>query len=158
MADGLHYLHSCKIIHGNLKGVSRFNLLSPLFSASGANLNELKANVMIDSNGHARLTDFGLTSIPRDEGSILSFQDSDAVSMTTWAAPEVLNGGAPSEKADVFTFAMVAVEVCTWVFLMGISRLTISKSRSQGVHRSLRTTKPPCLISCPEGALSDRRR
>ena len=42
VADGLHYLHSCKIIHGNLKGVSRFNPLSLLFSASGANLNKLE--------------------------------------------------------------------------------------------------------------------
>ena len=118
-----------------------------------------KANVMIDSDGHARLTDFGLTSIPRDEGSILSPQDSDAIGVTTWAAPEILNAGPMSEKADVFTFSMVAVEVCIRGILPGISRLTLVSNRhSQGDRRSLRITKQPCLISYVEGALSDRRR
>ena len=32
---------------------------------------------------------------------------------TTWAAPEILRGGAVTKEGDVFTFAMVAIEVCT---------------------------------------------
>jgi hypothetical protein len=33
--------------------------------------------------------------------------------MTTWAAPEILRGGSVTKEGDVFTFSMVAVEVCT---------------------------------------------
>ena len=32
VADGLHYLHSCNVIHGSLKGVSNLVLYSQLFS------------------------------------------------------------------------------------------------------------------------------
>ena len=72
-----------------------------------------KANVLIDKNDHARLTDFGLASINREENSTLSPQDRGAAGTTTWAAPEILEGGAVSKEGDVFTFAMVTVEVCT---------------------------------------------
>ena len=34
------------------------------------------------------------------------------MSKTTLAAPEILGGGPMSKEGDVFTFAMVAVEVC----------------------------------------------
>ncbi|KAF9789477.1 kinase-like domain-containing protein [Thelephora terrestris] len=91
VANGLHYLHSCGIIHGDLKG----------------------ANILIDKDGHARLTDFGLTSIIRGDDSIRSPQDSAIASTTMWAAPEVLQGGASTKEGDVFTFAMVAVETFT---------------------------------------------
>lgn len=73
----------------------------------------LKANILIDGDGHARLTDFGLTSITGGDTSILSPQDPNLMSTTTWAAPEILQGDPVSKEADVFTFAMVAVEVCT---------------------------------------------
>ena len=38
VADGLHYLHSCNIIHGDLKGVSRLILRPRPFSKSDVNL------------------------------------------------------------------------------------------------------------------------
>ena len=66
---------------------------------------------MIDRDGHARLTDFGLISIIREENSVVSPQDSDTANTTTWAAPEILEGGPASKEGDIFTFAMVAVEV-----------------------------------------------
>ncbi|KAF9790828.1 kinase-like domain-containing protein [Thelephora terrestris] len=91
ITDGLHFLHSCKIIHGNLKGV----------------------NVLIDKNNHARLTDFGLASVIREENSTLSPQDRGAAGTTAWAAPEILKGGTMSKEGDVFTLAMVAVETFT---------------------------------------------
>ena len=70
-----------------------------------------KANILVDEDGHARLTDFGLTSITRGEDSVLSPQDSSTAVTTTWAAPEILHGGAVTKEGDIFTFAMVAVEV-----------------------------------------------
>jgi len=72
-----------------------------------------KANILIDGEGRARLTDFGLTSIVRGEKSIVSAQDPTVTNVTTWVAPEILGGGPVSKEGDIFTFAMVAVEVCT---------------------------------------------
>jgi len=71
-----------------------------------------KANILIDQDNHARLTDFGLTSIIRGDYSTLSPQDSGAGN-TTWAAPEILKGGPATKEGDVFSFAMVAIEVRT---------------------------------------------
>jgi len=71
----------------------------------------LKANILIDKDGHARLTDFGLTSIIREDNSLQSPQSSIA-NTTTWAAPEILRGEPVSKEGDVFTFAMVVIEVC----------------------------------------------
>ena len=42
VADGLHFLHSNKIIHGDLKGVSHPILHSQFFSESDINLDELE--------------------------------------------------------------------------------------------------------------------
>lgn len=71
-----------------------------------------KANILIDKDGHARLTDFGLGSIARWDYSIINPQGPDVANTMTWAAPEILKGYPVSKEGDIFTFAMVAVEVC----------------------------------------------
>lgn len=75
---------------------------------------------MIDKDGRARLTDFGLAYIVRGKSSIRVSQGPDITGMTTWAAPEILRGGAATKEGDVFTFAMVAIEVCSGVFERGL--------------------------------------
>ena len=60
---------------------------------------------MVDRNGHARLTDFGLASINsalinRTEGRTMR-----------WTAPEVLKGGKITPEADIFSFGMIVIEV-----------------------------------------------
>jgi serine/threonine protein kinase len=148
VADGLHYLHSCNVIHGDLKGVSH---LIFHFSFSWSQIlipTNSKANILIDRDGHARLTDFGLTSIIRGENSVVSPQDSNIANTTTWAAPEILEGGPVSKEGDVFTFAMVAVEVC-----QSSNRSSIpppyapSNRRSRVTLRSLSTPTPRHLRS-----------
>jgi len=65
----------------------------------------------VDATGHARITDFGLSSMV-DQGldSMRSIVD-DLGRATRWAAPEVLIGEEePSKQADVFSFAMVTIE------------------------------------------------
>ena len=108
MANGLHYLHSCNIIHGDLKAVS---CVFP-FSESVLIPTNSKSNVLVDGDGRARLTDFGLSSIVRVDGSLASPQDYTGMHATAWAAPEILHGNLPSKEGDIFTFAMVVVEVC----------------------------------------------
>ena len=71
-----------------------------------------KSNVLIDRDGNARLTDFGLTSILRGDNSTRGTQDQDVPTIGAWAAPEVQMGGFMTKEGDVFMFAMVAVEVC----------------------------------------------
>ena len=100
-----------------------------------------KANVLIDKNGHARLADFGLASIVPGNQSVVSLPDANMTIATTWAAPEISNGGSLTKAGDVFTFAMVAVEVCAGGFF-GRSFSTCSRRtdvyRASPIHQMLR--------------------
>ena len=114
MAEGLHYLHSYNLVHGDLKGVSDFSCHSRLFSLRQILIQRnSKANILIDKNNHARLTDFGLASIVLGNQSTVSLLDSSLRTATRWAAPEILKGGSVTKEGDVFAFAMVATEVRT---------------------------------------------
>lgn len=71
-----------------------------------------KPNILIDGNGHARVSDFGLASIAY--GKYSSGTRSDKGRTVRWTAPEVLFGTvAASKQADTFAFGMVVVEVRT---------------------------------------------
>ena len=73
----------------------------------------LKANVLVDEGGRASLTDFGLASITLGNQSDISLPDASLTIATTWAAPEISKGGPVTKEGDIFTFAMVMVEVFT---------------------------------------------
>lgn len=106
-----------------------------------------KANILIDKGGHARLTDFGLTSIIPGEYPVASPQEAHITSTTMWVAPEILGGDPVSKEGDVFSFAMVTIEVChertlQWVFLS----LPTSNRHSRAVLLSSTITQLPCMI------------
>ena len=147
VADGLHYLHSHNVIHGDLKGVSH-SILHPQFSRSQILISvNSKGNILIDKDGHARLMDFRLASIIREEYPTVSPQESSAENTTTWAAPEILRGGPVTKEGDVFTFAMVAVEVRTrGVSNGGFSTYLPSTRYSRGVPLSLTASMPVYLM------------
>ena len=67
-------------------------------------------NILVDHNGNARLTDFGLTSIVR---GMYSLRVTGVKGYTeAWAAPEVLEeGNKATPEADIFSFGMVVIEV-----------------------------------------------
>ena len=105
LAKGLCYLHSCNVIHGDLKGVrgypnSRFTTI----------LTPNQPNVLVDRFGHARIADFGLATVTQNLDSIRSASLQRGYS-PRWTAPEVLEGGKLSKEADIFSFAMVMIEV-----------------------------------------------
>ena len=63
-----------------------------------------------------------------------------------------------SKEGDIFTFAMVAVEVCArGVSDGGFSTYLLSNRHSQGVPRSLATTTPLCLTYLLGNIPNDRR-
>ncbi|KAF7365848.1 Kinase-like protein [Mycena venus] len=88
---GLGYLHSENIVHGDLCG----------------------RNVLIDENGVARLTDFGLASFIESDTSIKS---STRGGSTRWMAPELLlppPGSAfrRTPESDVWAFGCICCEI-----------------------------------------------
>jgi len=89
VADGVNYLHSHSIIHGDLKGPS----------------------ILVDATGCARLTDFEFAAVAPGFGSVGSITDGHAL---RWAAPEILDKERPvSMESDIYSFAMVVIEVFT---------------------------------------------
>ena len=66
----------------------------------------------MDVTGHALITDFGLATATQKLDCIRSASE-DHSHAARWTAPEILTGnGTFSEEADIFSFAMVMVEVC----------------------------------------------
>lgn len=113
VARGLHYLHLCNVIHGDLKGVSTS---PPGFWVSFIGTSQ--PNILVDSSGCARITDFGLA-----RNQEITYQTTTSYGHTArWTAPEVLGGdGVVSKKADVFAFAMVMIEVrCEKLLCIGL--------------------------------------
>ena len=68
-----------------------------------------QSNVLVDDAGRARITDFGLAPVTRSLDFVRNADEDHGVQ---WTAPEILNGrGTYSKEADVFSFAMVTIEV-----------------------------------------------
>ncbi|KAK7063547.1 PINc domain-containing protein [Favolaschia claudopus] len=93
IAQGLEYLHSCAIIHGDLRG----------------------ANILINEDWRACLADFGL-SIFSDATSSLNTNRSGSV---YWMAPELLDPDqfglkfARTTASDVYAYGCVCLELYT---------------------------------------------
>jgi len=70
-----------------------------------------QSNILVDITGHAIITDCGLAVVTQSLDSIRGAPDEHGHSMR-WTAPEILaDRGKFSKEADVFSFAMVMIEV-----------------------------------------------
>ena len=106
VAEGLRHLHSRDIIHGELRGVRGCS-----WSRLTTSLTPRESNILVDANGNARITDFGLVMVTQDLGPLRGGSD-ECGDGAQWIAPEILdNRGTYSKEADVFSFAMIAIEV-----------------------------------------------
>ena len=70
-----------------------------------------QSNILVDVDGCARITDFGLATITQ-RTDFIWITSQDRNHSARWAAPEILgNWGAYTKGGDVFSFAMVTIEV-----------------------------------------------
>ena len=68
-------------------------------------------NILVDATGSARITDFGLAMVAQSLESMRKASD-DCGNCVRWIAPEILDDrGTYSKEADVFSFAMLTIEV-----------------------------------------------
>ncbi|KAG8716338.1 hypothetical protein FRC08_009588 [Ceratobasidium sp. 394] len=85
IADGLSYLHSIGIVHGDLKG----------------------PNVLISGTGSPILIDFGNSTQAEATLQFTKSATKDHMTMR-WTAPEIFCDGKPSQEADVYALGMVS--------------------------------------------------
>ena len=93
------------MIHGDLKGVSGYNKSRLTIALTSG-----QSNILMDNSGSARLADFGLAMVTLNLDSVRSATSQRGFT-PRWAAPEILDEGTYSKGADVFSFAMVMIEV-----------------------------------------------
>ncbi|KAL4110179.1 Armadillo repeat-containing protein 3 [Phytophthora ramorum] len=87
-AQGLSYIHKKKVVHGDLK------------------LN----NILVGADGHAKLSDFGLSAVRTSATmSKTAGNSSDGSGGLRWRAPECLSSRA-TFASDVYSFAMCIME------------------------------------------------
>ena len=87
----------------------------------------------MDDTGHARITNFCFATVTHDLGWIRA--SSEVQSRPPLVAPEIVTGeGTYSQEADIFSFAMVMIEVRHQrVFSSGVS--SQPSWMVTGVHR-----------------------
>ncbi|KAI0929533.1 hypothetical protein AcV7_005366 [Taiwanofungus camphoratus] len=92
VASGLDYLHSMKVVHGDLKG----------------------RNILIDDVGRACIADFGLAVVLRGTTSLTTTSNpSTPEAPQIWIAPELLEDPPPhsTKESDIYSLSMVVYEV-----------------------------------------------
>jgi len=94
VTKGLIYMHEQGIVHGNLKG----------------------ANILIDTNGHARLTGFSILAGASDQPIVTSHTGQGGA--VRWMSPELffpalfgLMDSYPTKESDCYALGMVIYEV-----------------------------------------------
>lgn len=107
VARGLDYLHSCGVVHGDVKPVCI--LFDPL--PVDAMLTKFKPNILVNAEGDACLTDFGLSVVVCNKNSCGGEDRRARGHSSVWVAPETLNEGRISKEVDVFCYSLVALEV-----------------------------------------------
>ncbi|KAF8698261.1 protein kinase, partial [Rhizoctonia solani] len=88
IASGLAYMHRHNIVHGDLKAM----------------------NVLVSTEGIAKLTDFGLSSMPST--SLAFSETSNQSGSIRWVAPELLSAmESKTKRSDIYALAMTIL-VC----------------------------------------------
>ena len=110
---GLIYIHRQGMIHGDLKGVRSDGLSYPTISPSLL----VKANILIDQTGRARLADFGLLTVISDSTNLLASSSYTQGGTARWMSPELIapqrfgiESSRPTKSSDCYALGMVIFE------------------------------------------------
>ncbi|CAE6383425.1 unnamed protein product [Rhizoctonia solani] len=91
VADGLAYMHSLGVAHGDIKG----------------------DNIVVSKDGTVKITDFGCATMKREFPVAFTATDSLHYSVR-WAAPELfLDNGSANFETDVYALGMTILEAIT---------------------------------------------
>jgi serine/threonine protein kinase len=92
ISDGLQFLHRSGIVHRDIKSL----------------------NVLLSSDGRAKLCDFGLATLNTLTTTTTATPGRQACGTYAWSAPEVmLNGQKHSQKSDMYSFGIIMWELLT---------------------------------------------
>jgi serine/threonine protein kinase len=75
-------------------------------------MERVKQNILLNSAGHARLSDIGFARLIPTEESKFDWASGGADGCR-WAAPEVFQNGKLTKQSDVFSFGFISAEVRT---------------------------------------------
>ncbi|TRM55658.1 hypothetical protein BD626DRAFT_416005 [Schizophyllum amplum] len=119
IAEGMEYLHSRGILHGDLKA----------------------ANVLVDDQHHAVISDFG-QSERRSEVYRISGLSGVRQGTLRWQAPELLSGTSEriTTETDAYAYAITAVEV------LGFGRLPWGQLDDEAVRWAILSVSFDCVI------------
>ncbi|WVQ95463.1 hypothetical protein IAU59_002560 [Kwoniella sp. CBS 9459] len=122
MAQGMEYLHSRDIIHGDFKAT----------------------NVLVDDDAHAIICDFGLSQLKMDFTSkSQELSEGHEVASTAgtlrWQSPERLAGGLLTRENDVYAWAMSVYEVLTGTVPFGYIDDNVAR---KNIMNGIRPTRP----------------
>jgi len=109
-------MHGEAMIHGDLKGV-QFQMLVVGLPPNTLYI-VIKANILIDQDGQARLADFGLLTFISDPTNFMALASYVIGGTTRWMSPELLNpdlfgfeDSQPTKESDCYALGMVVLEV-----------------------------------------------
>ncbi|CAK88137.1 unnamed protein product (macronuclear) [Paramecium tetraurelia] len=86
--EGIQYLHQNKVIHRDIKA----------------------ANILVDSDGTIKLSDFGTSKVLESEETLI-IQNKSLKGTPYWMAPEVCQLKAASFESDIWSFGGVVIEM-----------------------------------------------
>lgn len=116
IASGMAWLHRHGVLHRDLK----------------------PANILLDNTNCVRIADFGLARLAQQEAAGAM---TGGLGTLHWAAPEVLAHQRYSEKADVFSFGIIACECISRQ--LPYAHLTPMQAAMAVVNSGLRPPIPP---------------
>lgn len=110
IADGLRYIHSKHIIHGDLKPDNIF------LSESGP-------------SGHIKIGDFGLATTTRfalkqyREKNLKDMSSCETIGTPLYVSPEVIRTSIRNPKMDMYSFGIILFEMCHQPFTTSMQRI-----------------------------------
>ena len=132
MASGLAFLHQENILHRDIKSL----------------------NVLLDENGRAKLTDFGLSRVKAETKSIATATktntNQDSVGTIQWMSPELFKRKAVyTQKSDVYSFGVTLWELASRKipFADAANQVLIQGWVQDGDREDIPTDCPPKIAS-----------